>query len=288
MEEEKAAAYYDELSRKGSGAARFKQGLGFSTNDAALPSSSSFVNTFVKASTGVSETDELDKGSQLRSIQNKLNSKSKSNTKIESQPRRSERDSRRRSRERDESQGYRNSKRSRSRSGSGRNETSLRGEKSVKDEGNGRVDYTKLIQGYDQMAPAERVKAKMKLQLTETAKKDPTRGTGSGWERFAFDKDATLDDEEEIEAAEDDTALVKHIGQSFRFSAIEARKEDQIKAAHDEAMFGAPTLQSTPDTNEEKENSPKCANDTAPDTSLISNQVISMQQVSWRDRVKKM
>ena len=32
MEEEKAAAYYDELSRKGEGAARFKQGVGFSSS----------------------------------------------------------------------------------------------------------------------------------------------------------------------------------------------------------------------------------------------------------------
>jgi hypothetical protein len=55
MEEEKAAAYYDELTRKGEGAAKFKQGLGFSTstsNDAvpkpgsALVSSSSFLSQF--------------------------------------------------------------------------------------------------------------------------------------------------------------------------------------------------------------------------------------------------
>uniref|UniRef100_A0A3Q7J732 Uncharacterized protein n=1 Tax=Solanum lycopersicum TaxID=4081 RepID=A0A3Q7J732_SOLLC len=38
MEEEKAAAYYDELTRKGEGAARFKQGLGFSsTSNDAVP-----------------------------------------------------------------------------------------------------------------------------------------------------------------------------------------------------------------------------------------------------------
>nr|GMD33093.1 serine/Arginine-related protein 53 [Ipomoea batatas] len=70
MEEEKAAAYYDELSRKGEGAAKFKQGLGFSatsnSNDAvpsrgsALPSAaSSFLN----------------KQAQLQSIHNKLKKK---------------------------------------------------------------------------------------------------------------------------------------------------------------------------------------------------------------------
>ncbi|GMP33617.1 hypothetical protein CsSME_00006857 [Camellia sinensis var. sinensis] len=62
MEEEKAAEYYNELVRKGEGAARFKQGLGFSSTTtkhnvvpargSALPSSSasSFLSSFVKAS----------------------------------------------------------------------------------------------------------------------------------------------------------------------------------------------------------------------------------------------
>ncbi|KAJ0902714.1 hypothetical protein HanPSC8_Chr08g0340351 [Helianthus annuus] len=57
----------------------------------------------------------------------------------------------------------------------------------------------------------------MKLQLSST---DEANGMGSGWERFNFDKDAPLDDEE-IEAAEDDGALVKHIGQTFHFSGVE-------------------------------------------------------------------
>ncbi|KAJ0104742.1 hypothetical protein Patl1_17953 [Pistacia atlantica] len=79
----------------------------------------------------------------------------------------------------------------------------------------GSLEYRPVIN-----TPAERVKAKMKLQLAETAEKDETRGMGAGWERFEFNKDAPLDDEE-VEAADDDAALVKHIGQSFRFSAIE-------------------------------------------------------------------
>lgn len=85
-------------------------------------------------------------------------------------------------------------------------------------EKNGSIDYSRLIEGYEKMTPAERVKARMKLQLNETAKKD--EGMGSGWERFVFNKDAPLDDEE-VEAVEDDAALVKHLGQSFRFSAVE-------------------------------------------------------------------
>ncbi|KAG4187336.1 hypothetical protein ERO13_A08G095200v2 [Gossypium hirsutum] len=63
-----------------------------------------------------------------------------------------------------------------------------------KKEKNGAVDYSLLIQGYDSMLPPERVKAKMKLQLAEAAEKDPT--TGPGWERFEFDKDAPVDDDE--------------------------------------------------------------------------------------------
>ncbi|RVX18613.1 hypothetical protein CK203_006732 [Vitis vinifera] len=56
-------------------------------------------------------------------------------------------------------------------------------------EKNGGVDYARLIDGYDKMTPAERVKAKMKLQLSETAEKDATKGMGSGWERFEFNKE---------------------------------------------------------------------------------------------------
>lgn len=52
----------------------------------------------------------------------------------------------------------------------------------------------------------------MKLQLSQTAAQDSEKG--KGWERFEFDKDAPLEDEE-IEVAEDDASLVKQIGQSF-------------------------------------------------------------------------
>ncbi|XP_052873970.1 uncharacterized protein LOC108470259 isoform X1 [Gossypium arboreum] len=134
---------------------------------------------------------------------------------------------------------------------------------------NGAVDYSLLIQGYDSMLPPERVKAKMKLQLAEAAEKDPT--TGPGWERFEFDKDAPVDDDE-IEVAEDDASLVKHIGQSFRFSAIEKRREEQLKAAHDEAIFGTSTasLSVTADSEPEEENLKKDSNDNAVAAGLLS------------------
>lgn len=151
------------------------------------------------------------------------------------------------------------------------------------------LDYSKLIRSYEKMTPAERVKAKMKLQLSESARKDETKGMGSRWERFYFDNGAPLDDEE-IEAVEDDGALVNHIGKSFRLSAVETRREEQIKAAHDEAIFGAPSLLPLPPSTEtddeaEEVNGKKDISEIFPATSLISRQALAMQGDSWRDRV---
>ncbi|XLR47147.1 hypothetical protein S83_031807 [Arachis hypogaea] len=94
-----------------------------------------------------------------------------------------------------------------------------------------------------------------------------------------IDKDAPLEDEE-IEVAEDDASLVKQIGQSFQYSKIEsvlflvnihassmygklnidriyflikARREEQIQAAHDEAIFGASALPPPTSTDNEPE-----------------------------------
>lgn len=162
-----------------------------------------------------------------------------------------------------------------------------RGKMSERTKGkNAAVDYAKLIDGYDNMAPAERVKAKMKLQLSETAARDSEKGVG--WERFEFDKDAPLDDEE-IEVAEDDASLVKHIGQSFRFSAIESKREEQIQAAHDEAMFGG-TSHPPPTTSTDSE--PERKNEEVDNkkdlvSSLLSETVLAKQKGSWRDRVRQ-
>ncbi|XP_059288240.1 uncharacterized protein LOC132041557 [Lycium ferocissimum] len=344
MEEEKAAAYYDELTRKGEGAARFKQGLGFSSssnsNDAvpnrgsALASSSSFLSSFVRASSP-SKTTQFEKQAQLQTIQNKLKKKPKHETSYDNsisssfskgktsgspspspekpssrRSRSPSRNSKRRSRSRDKERHSRRRSRSRSRSDYGskrpyrsrstsrdkhrererQKERDRRSDKVGKDRGS-TIDYSKLIQGYDNMTPAERVKAKMKLELSESARKDETKGMGSGWERFDFDKDAPLDDEE-IEAVEDDGALVNHIGKSFRFSAVETRREEQIKAAHDEAIFGAPSLLPLPPSTEiddgtEEDNGKKDLSEIAPATILISGQALAMQQGSWRDRARR-
>lgn len=77
MEEEKAAAYYDELTRKGEGAARFKQGLGFSSQSSTSDAPSktpSFLSNFVRASSPT-KAAQLQKQAQLESIQSKLKRK---------------------------------------------------------------------------------------------------------------------------------------------------------------------------------------------------------------------
>lgn len=318
MEEEKAAAYYDELTRKGEAAARFKQGLGFSsssrnedvpTRGSALPSSSS-LSGFVRASS----PSTCHKQAQLESIQNKLKQKRTQSPppRVRERDRDRERDKDRdrnrdrdrehkkrhrsssrerdkhrdryRDRDRDVERQYRRSssrdrerrsrRRSRSRSLSPeKRKLGKRGE--GKRERNGGVDYAKLIDGYDKMSPAERVKAKMKFQLAETVEKDAKNGMGSGWERFEFDKDAPLDDEE-MEVADDDAALVKHLGQSFRFSIVESKREDQIKAAHDEAIFGSsrvlPSIHTEHMLEQESESESK-NKESAPATSLLSEKV---------------
>ncbi|KAG2329664.1 hypothetical protein Bca52824_000844 [Brassica carinata] len=322
MEEEKAAAYYEELTRKGEGAARFKQGLGFSSGYDAVPergsaiaSSSSFLNQFVKASSNPKPTE---KDSDIRSIRDKLK---KEKNKPEDQhhsrvSERSYRDSsdrrRNRSRERDRrrsrsaerrSSGYgdrerrrrRSRSRSRSRSSSPRrerrrSEDDRRGRRREDAKEKKKIDYSRLIKGYDDMSAAEKVKAKMKLQLDETAEKDTSKG--AGWERFEFDKDAPLDDEEVEEATDDDAALVKRMGQSFRFNAIESKREEQLKDAHDEAMFGAPTGQTLIGNSEDDVTETTNVKDIEGENnsgavSLVSEKVLAKQQGSWRDRARK-
>ncbi|KAM3304217.1 hypothetical protein P3S67_015249 [Capsicum chacoense] len=350
MEEEKATTYYNELTRKGEGAIRFKQGLGFSSvfqnsNDAvptrgsALVSSSLFLNSFVKASSP-SKTIEFIKQGQIQTIKNKLKKKPKyydnslssrvsngknsrsptpSREKHLSRKRKSQNrnlNSQSQSRSRDKEMqshnqdAYRSKRPRRSIIRSGcrdkdrdkhRERVSQKEKQKVKgyitarsNTGKDRtatVDYRRLIEGYEKMTPAERVKAKMKLQLLESARKEETNSMGSGWERFDFDKDAPLDDEE-IEAVEDDGALVKHTGKRFRFSAMATRREEKIKAAHDEAIFGAPSLLLLPpftETDDEAEED-SCKEDiskVAAAISLISGQALAMQQGSWRDRARR-
>ncbi|XP_074284588.1 uncharacterized protein LOC141609436 [Silene latifolia] len=320
MEEEKAAAYYKELSEKGSGAARFKQGLGFSDNptpSSPPPRGSAFLTNFVKASSP-SHSSHLEKQSQILNIQNKLKKKPPStdeDVRVRVSSRDRDRDRHRdrhrsRSRER-ESRRYRSSSRERrdrdrdrrrdrrrSRSLSPPRRHSERGSDDggrrkrgvLKKDGNGVLDYANLIHGYHNMTPAEKVKAKMKLQLSQTAENDEEMGAGSQWERFDFNKDAPVEDEEH-EAADDDAAVSKRIGQSFRFASLEGKREDEIRNAHDLAMFGVPAPQPSqiPESEDESENGNKLTNDTKaePASSLLNEKVLSKQQGSWRDRARR-
>ena len=168
MEEEKAAAYYDELARKGEGAARFKQGLGFSSsapNDDVPKPSSSYLSKFVKASS------ESEKQAQLQSIHDKLKKKPSSESRVSSSDRSRSREkrrkrsrsgdryreTRRRSRSRER---HRDSERGRRRSRSVSPRKQRRSEKDANYRGkvsetkkgkNAEIDYSKLIQGYDRM-----------------------------------------------------------------------------------------------------------------------------------------
>lgn len=360
MEEEKAAAYYDELTRKGEGAARFKRGLGYSSSSASdsFPSksstSSSLFSSFIRASSP-GKAAELEKQSVLENIHNKLTKDRRRRSlsppsdrdrggrrsgdrddccsggslhrRSSSKERRRERDRsysprhRHRSREegrrhrsrspakeeegrrgghrdRDRASHRRSSRRSRSRSpyrssrggdrdrgGHERDKDSPQHKSSKNNSGS--VDYSKLIEGYSQMTPAEKVKAKMKLQLSETAAKDTARGMNTGWERFDFNKDAPLDDDDEIEVADDDASLVKDIGKSFRFSAVEAKREEEVKAAHDEAMFGVSAASPAPEMGSTENNDATDGNETHINDALISDKVFAMQQGSWRDRARK-
>lgn len=158
------------------------------------------------------------------------------------------------------------------------------------------MDYPRLIEGYDRMTPAERVKAKMKLQLSETSAKDSTLGTATvRWERFEFNKDAPLDeDNDDVEVANDDASLVKNIGKSFRLSAVESKHEDRVRDAHEEAIFGVPTTsyvhteaaEDEPKANDEEEKAEDI--EAQPSSSLISDKVLAMQKGSWRERAQKL
>ncbi|XP_068657449.1 uncharacterized protein [Aristolochia californica] len=301
MEEEKAAAYYDELTRRGEGAAKFKQGLGFSSShssDANPPKSSkssSFLSSFVRASNPETESDIL-RETQLKNVKDKLKSKSHSSTISSSRytdgsSRSSygDHDSRRRREPRDrekehrsELYGRRTRERRRGRSRSRSRSLSPRSRRPEKRDKSGQIDYSRLIEGYDNMSPAERVKAKMKFQLSETASKDKVKSTG--WERFEFNKEAPLDDEE-IEVAEDDAKLVKGMEQGFRFSAVEAKREAESEAAHDRAMFGIPTVSSGGRENECAE---ECATENHSNSAmnLMSEKVLARQQGSWRNHAR--
>ncbi|CAM6025477.1 unnamed protein product [Sphagnum balticum] len=386
MEEEKAAAYYEELVRKGGNAARFKQGLGFGgakgsevSSSTIIPKSdahaSSSLSNFVKqASPGraaaiqteiraESIRDKLKKKETVPSDDSRRKhrqsssdrSRKRSRTPLHSRnprdqshsterrqewTRRSssrDRDRRRRgtsverirkgrslslSQEREKGNGDGRSKRQ-GRSSATRVDTSSRrhdrngdSKTKVKTRAPDR-DFLKLIPNFDSMTPAEKVKAKMKLQLSETVVKDTAKGMTGEWERFDFDKDAPLDDEAKLDYFGDkgrQTSLICRTGNRSQF-ILQARREAQIQAAHDAAIFGAPVATThelktkkggsghrVRDSEEDnwaarrrsdvtsltdEEERPKVTE--TPGTGVVSEQIIAMQSAgSWQERAKKM
>lgn len=170
-------------------------------------------------------------------------------------------------------------------------------------------DYSKLIPGFDNMTPGEKVKEKMKLQLSETVSKDTEKGMSSEWERFDFNKNAPLDDDAKLDyfgdgtGGHDDTGFLQNTGSTFLSSCSQARREAQIQEAHDAAIFGPSTGMSRKQMGSHKKHyssfsmkeSATVGTDTMahveeppPTNNLLSDQVLTLQQGSWRERALKL
>ncbi|KAL6010379.1 hypothetical protein ACLOJK_000810 [Asimina triloba] len=94
----------------------------------------------------------------------------------------------------------------------------------------------------------------------------------------------TRDEAPFMTVAEDDAELVKDLGRSFRFSAVEAKREAKIKAAHDEAIFGTSTA--LPIVEEELSTEENCVKeDTESCGNLMSDQVKALLWLPPLDKV---
>ncbi|BBN03588.1 hypothetical protein MPTK1_2g24720 [Marchantia polymorpha subsp. ruderalis] len=193
------------------------------------------------------------------------------------------------------------------------------------EEKNQQRDYSKLIANFESMTPAEKVKAKMKLQLSETVVKDKAKGMSDEWERFDFNKDAPLDDDAKQDyfgdgtGSKDDTVFLKNTGSTFLSSSNQVTREAQVQSAHDNAIFGPPQglrirvshpeihpVVEGDDHDDESDEQPIIVTEakvslkvespksssiacTLPVSSVVSQQVIAMQQAgSWQERARKM
>lgn len=169
-------------------------------------------------------------------------------------------------------------------------------------------DYSKLIPGFDNMTPGEKVKEKMKLQLSETVCKDTEKGISNEWERFDFNKNAPLDDDAKLDyfgdgtGGHDDTGFLQNTGSTFLSSCSQARREAQMQEAHDAAIFGPSTGMSRKQMGSHKKHynsfsmeESATGTDTMvhveeapPTNNLLSDQVLTLQQGSWRERALKL
>lgn len=417
MDEEKAAAYYDEMLRKGGGAAKLKQGLGYG-DSSSLPSSQAAFPSFVRGERYEESFAKLEKENRLATVRDKLKRRSAKyegsdddgrRNRKHSSPSPSRRESkhvggaRSRSRSRDRENSSRrerigrrehrsassssceadhrrrrsspgtsdsrsssgspshqkryhrserkktlprmgrrsrsprrSSRRQRSvsptdhhgharrntgrdthsrRSSSSHIERSHRKSESRKEDKfdvrkPNALDYAKLIPGFGDMTPAEKVREKMKLQLSDTVSKDTEKGMDADWERFVFNKNAPLDDDAKLDyfgdgtGARDDTGFLQNTGSTFlSANTSQAKREAHLQAAHDAAIFGPPDVgmssekraSSSIQFNGSLSREAAADNDTdaqpegAPAiTSLLSDQVLALQQGSWRERALKL
>ncbi|MCO5559936.1 hypothetical protein L7F22_013540 [Adiantum nelumboides] len=171
------------------------------------------------------------------------------------------------------------------------------------------LDYGRLIPGFDEMTPADKVREKMKLQLSDTVFKDRAKGIDADWERFVFNKNAPLDDDAKLDyfgdgtGAQDDTGFLQNTGSTFlSTNASQVKREAQLQAAHDAAIFGPSTgmvsekmALSGPDLNGSPSKEASLDKNTASQlegalsvNSLLSDQISSFQQGSWRERALKL
>lgn len=172
------------------------------------------------------------------------------------------------------------------------------------------LDYAKLIPGFGDMTPAEKVREKMKLQLSDTVSKDTEKGMDAEWERFVFNKNAPLDDDAKFDyfgdgtGARDDTGFLQNTGSTFlSANTSQAKREAHLQAAHDAAIFGPPdagmssektasssiqfdgSLSREADVDNDTDGQPAGA---PAKSSLLSDQVLALQQGSWRERALKL
>ncbi|XP_022767879.1 splicing regulatory glutamine/lysine-rich protein 1-like isoform X4 [Durio zibethinus] len=285
MEEEKAAAYYDELTRKGEGAARFKRGLGFSSNDeqneavpqrgsAFVSSSSSFLSGFVRASSPTTAS-KLEKESQLQSIQNKLKKKPEREARV------SEKGSVEMERDRDRDKDRHSRRRSKSRSRDRYRENERRRRRS-----RSRSPRRDRRKSRSRSPRRDRRRSRSRSRSPRRDRKSERRRSGSLPPRES--RRSERDGGREGKSKKEKNGAVDYSRLIEGYDRM-ARREEQIKTAHDEAIFGTSTvcLPVTADSEPDEENLKKDSNDNGLATSLLSEKVLAKQPGSWRDRVRK-
>ncbi|XP_022767869.1 serine/threonine-protein kinase fray2-like isoform X3 [Durio zibethinus] len=313
MEEEKAAAYYDELTRKGEGAARFKRGLGFSSNDeqneavpqrgsAFVSSSSSFLSGFVRASSPTTAS-KLEKESQLQSIQNKLKKKPEREARVSEKgsvemerdrDRDKDRHSRRRSKSRSRDR-YRENERRRRRSRSRSPRRDRRKSRSRSPRRDRRRSRSRSRSPRRDRKSERRRSGSLPPRESRRSERDGGReGKSKKEKNGAVDYSRLIEGYDRMLKRIPQKALAGNDLNSIKMPLLmmrklKARREEQIKTAHDEAIFGTSTvcLPVTADSEPDEENLKKDSNDNGLATSLLSEKVLAKQPGSWRDRVRK-